>query len=254
MERYNLGLRTSWKLELFRQSANVMFLVLFFLGGGVGVEDWGRIKQGGSRQNVFKRLLSWYCFITLVRRCQTGEWLTTERESISIHLCTCNMHGGSLYKKCISYTIKMQFNKIKKFTLVQYTSNIYEILNIKKNTFQNIYNNLDSSETWKKKHVQVVAILFLFIFSWVYMSGFYEPSAPSKSHVSPLWLAVGKIRTNMSSTSELEIKLITGGGRRASVDLSWEDCGRWDWVWVGRGWRTGSRDLGEHDIRQIKAL
>lgn len=60
------------------------------------------------------------------------------------------------------------------------------------------------------------------------MSGFYEPSAPSKSHVSPLRPAVGKLGTNMSSTSELEIKLITGGGRRASVDLSWEDCERWD--------------------------
>jgi len=80
------------------------------------------------------------------------------------------------------------------------------------------------------------------------MSGFYEPSAPSKSHVSLFRPAVGKIRTNMSSTSELEIKLITGGGWRASVDLSREDCGRGDWVWVG------SRGLGEHDIWQIKAL
>lgn len=57
------------------------------------------------------------------------------------------------------------------------------------------------------------------------MSGFYEPSAPSNSNVFPLRPAVGKLRTNMSSTSELEIKLITGGGR---VDLSWEDCGQWD--------------------------
>ncbi len=62
------------------------------------------------------------------------------------------------------------------------------------------------------------------------MSGFCEPSAPSNSHVFPLRPAVGKLRTNMSSTSELEIKLITGGGRRASVDLSWEDCGQWDGV------------------------
>ncbi len=57
------------------------------------------------------------------------------------------------------------------------------------------------------------------------MSGFYEPSAPSNSNIFPLWPAVGKLRTNMSSTSELEIKLITGGG---GVDLSWEDCGQWD--------------------------
>lgn len=52
------------------------------------------------------------------------------------------------------------------------------------------------------------------------MSGFYEPSVPSNFHIFPLRSAVGKLGTNMSSTSEFEIKLITGGGQRASVDLS----------------------------------
>lgn len=66
---------------------------------------------------------------------------------------------------------------------------------------------------------------FFFFVRMYSMSGFYEPSAPSNSLVFPLRPAVGKLRTNMSSTSELEIKLITGGGRRASVDLSCEDCG-----------------------------
>lgn len=52
----------------------------------------------------------------------------------------------------------------------------------------------------------------------------------SKPHVSSLWPAMGKRRTNMSSTSELEIKLITGGGRRAGVNLSWWGGGM---VWCG---------------------